>query len=35
MKEKEINELKEHYNNTEITMLNKIKEDNKKNIEKK
>ena len=34
MKEKQINELKEHYNNTEITMLNKNKEDNKKNIEK-
>ena len=34
MKENEINELKEHYNNVEVSMLNKIKEDNKKNIEK-
>ena len=32
-KEKEMNELKEHYQNEEITILTQIKENNRKNIE--
>ena len=33
-KDKEINKLKEHYDNEEMSMLNKIKEDNIENIQK-
>ena len=33
-KDKEINKLKEHFDNEEMNMLNKIKDDNNKNIEK-
>ena len=33
-KDKEINKLKEHFDNEEMNMLNKIKDENNKNIEK-